>query len=563
VDIFSIVRAYHSQAGEKRYNKRCHAQLVGSLSALWILGNVWQQRADGLYFGHVNVWSDWALHIGFVRIFGTKNPADWLAYHPFYAGGKFTYPFFSHLISGLLLRAGWSLQWSLIGPSLVVALALIIGLYTLFWLLWRSRRVAVLAVSLFFLSSGPGFSRWLLSWISHPQWRTLWSPVTEFTRLDQWQWYSGNVIVGMLLPQRAFLFGLTMAIWAWIILLWQGHVRPGVQHWPLGTSGKQRWWLVGAGILAGLLPITHMHSFMALIILSGLTCLLSWRHWRTWLWYVVPAGLVSTVLFGIFIRGGIQVPDFMRWLPGWTNQDGLVGWLIMWWELWGMVWPITLVGWLLLWQSQQRWLSVLIGGFVLLFLISNLILLQPIPWDNSKFFLWTYLGFSGVMAYVISLLSRQRWSGWLLAGGFFILLSATGTLELLRLSHMKVNAFRDWSNEEMALGKQVAQSTPPLAIFLTTTSHNHWVMAWANRSIVMGFTPWATNFGFPTTQREADMKVMFAGGPTAEKLLKQYNVSYVVIGAGERFDFKANDKYYDQHYPVAFATDDTKVYKIQ
>ena len=66
--------------------------------------NILQFRSDGIYAGHVNVWSDWSLHIGMARIFATKDPSEWFAYHPMYADGKFTYGFLTNLISGLMMR---------------------------------------------------------------------------------------------------------------------------------------------------------------------------------------------------------------------------------------------------------------------------------------------------------------------------------------------------------------------------------------------------------------------------------------------------------------------------
>src|SRR3989344_5604138 len=69
-------------------------------------------KPDGLYAGHVNVWSDWSLHIAIANIFAFKSPQYWFSYHPLYAGGKFTYPFLADFISGMLMRLGISLKLS-------------------------------------------------------------------------------------------------------------------------------------------------------------------------------------------------------------------------------------------------------------------------------------------------------------------------------------------------------------------------------------------------------------------------------------------------------------------
>ena len=63
-------------------------------------------------------------------------------------------------------------------------------------------------------SFGPGGFRWLAD-IKAQGVGALLLPPQEYGRaLDDWgyQWYAGNFLVGMLLPQRAFLPGMTLTI---------------------------------------------------------------------------------------------------------------------------------------------------------------------------------------------------------------------------------------------------------------------------------------------------------------------------------------------------------------
>ena len=82
-------------------------------------------RPDGLYASTIPVWGDWSLHIAMANIFAHKNPSEWFAYHPIYADGKFTYGFLTNLISGLLIRAGFSVYWAFVFPSLVYVVLLL------------------------------------------------------------------------------------------------------------------------------------------------------------------------------------------------------------------------------------------------------------------------------------------------------------------------------------------------------------------------------------------------------------------------------------------------------
>ena len=76
---------------------------------LFLFIRVIKFNTDGVSVSHVNVWSDWPLHISMVNIFAYKNPQDWFAYHPIYADGKFTYGFLTNFISGILIRVGFPL----------------------------------------------------------------------------------------------------------------------------------------------------------------------------------------------------------------------------------------------------------------------------------------------------------------------------------------------------------------------------------------------------------------------------------------------------------------------
>lgn len=508
---------------------------------------------EGLVLGHVNVWSDWALHIGMAHIFASKPPSLWFAYHPMYAGGKFTYPFVTNLVSGLLMRLGLPLELAFILPSIAFVLLLLLGLYALGYIVLRSQRQSLVALSLFFLSAGMGFFGWVRDIIADPSLAQLLYPLKEYSRFDQFQWYSGNVIVGMLLPQRSFLLGLTMAVWILVILFRLLGVRDQRQYHLLSVM---------AGVGAGLLPIVHTHSFMAVVLISVLACFSQLHAWRSWIWFALPASLVSLMCVSIFIIGGIESSEFMRWSLGWTNTKGVIGWLSQWWLQWGLMLPLALVGLGLTWKSATLPYRVMVMSAVILFCVGNVVLFQPIPWDNAKLFLWAYLGFSFAAT---SLLAHWwQYRGWgrvvVILATFFLV--ATGTLEVIRLQAIDRNSFLETARSEIIVGDTIRSTTDPQAIFLTAPVHNHFVMVWGARPILMGYPAWVMNYGFLYHEREQDMQRMYEGRD-AEALLARYNITYVVIGPDERRHFMVNDAFYEQYEPPAFRSSTTRIYKVR
>jgi len=535
---------------------------------VYIFSQMLEMRRDGLWGGHVHVWGDWALHITMVNIFALKPPDEWFAYHPYYAGGKLTYGFLTNLISGLLMRLGLPLPAAMILPSMVFGIFLTLGLYAVFYQLLKTKKAAVASVFVFFCSSGLGFLRFLSDWLNNPTLENLLYPIKDYTRIEpQYQWLAGNWFNGMLIPQRAYLLGMSMTVWIMAGVLW---VFLRVIKKPAAPlTRNQKLVLVGGGLAAGLLPITHMHSFIVLVITCGVIGLLTIKQWHKWLWFALPAGILSTVLYWIFVKGGIENPDFMQIVIGWTANTGnnplqhFVNWVVMWWEIWGVMIPLAIMGV----SIAQKRLPVFSQGFIysgfVVFGLANVILFQPIHWDNSKLFMWVYFFLSPLAVLFLQNLWRTNTkSPKVIAVVLFILLTGSGYMEMWRLSRFDKNSLMMASNEDMHLGQLIRNSTDGQAVFLTAPEHNHPVMEWGVRPILLGYPGWAFNFGFMYRQREIDIKTMFAGGPESEELLKKYNVSYVVVGPAELHQFSPNQSYFSR-YPLSMNYANFRIYDVR
>lgn len=520
-----------------------------------LFGRMIRLTPDGLLVGHENVWSDWALHIALANIFALKSPHDWFVYHPMYAAGKLTYPFMVNLISGLLMRAGVSLPLAIIVPSIILVLLLLVGMYYFFWLLLKSSKQAVVAISLFFLSSGPGFVIWVKDLWQHPSWSLIAFPPQQYSRIESLQWLTGNVITGMLLPQRAFLLGMTIAVWILATYVWF------LQQ--VKFTQRTKWLLVIAGLGAGLLPITHPHSFIVVVLLTGLLSLVYGQRWRQWLWFAIPAAILSIKLYWFFLHGGIQDPHFLSFAPGWTNQGTIVSWVWQWWRQWGAMLPVAIGATVLFWRLWSPIERTIYSGFAVLFLASNLFLFQPTAWDNSKLFFWVYFGLCALAAQVLAWLWRHGITWKIMAVVLAIALTGTGWLEMIRLARVDQHTFVLSSAEDMQLGDLIRQKTGPRDVFLTDMIHNHPVTMWGVRPIVMGYPGWVSNYGFLSSQTETDVRAMFLGGDLTPELLNKHNVSYVVIGPQEIADLQANEGWFADRYPLAFQTEHYHVYKVR
>ncbi len=520
-------------------------------------------RPDGLYMGHPNLWGDWALHISLANTFAQKPAATWFAYHPGYADGKLTYAFLVNFISALLMRLGLSLSAAFILPSIVLSLLLIEGMHQLLRQLLGSSKRAILAISIFFLSSGLGFFAYLNELVHNPagaDWLGRLVPVRDYSRMENYGWLAGNYIVGHLLPQRAFLLGMTLAIWALC----------GIFHVLLKPSGtpltrQDRTILVCAGLASGVLPIAHMHSLIALFFLLVPTFLCSMRKFRVWLWYGIPNTVLALVLYKIFVAGGIQRSGFMSWAPGYMAQ-GWGDWLKFWGLAWGPMIPLAAYSLLAYRRTRARETQVFLAAFFGLWAFANLVLTQPMQWDNSKHFLWSYFGFAALAADLLFRLwisPRRSSVRKPLVVALTGILVFTGILELIVLQRVDTHTYRLLDREELTLAEKIRAETDPLARFLTNHDHNHPIMVWAVRPILLGFLGYAYNYGFDYAVYERDIPIMYQGGEPSISLLKQYRIDYVFVGPGELRDFHPNEGFFKSHFPIAFESPNYRIYKIR
>lgn len=528
------------------------------------------------YVGHEHAWSDWPLHIAISNIFAYQPPEQWFDHHPMFAHGGLRYTFLTNFISGMLMRAGVPLLWAFAVPSIIFSLVLIVGIYSLFNLILRSRYKAVLVVTLFFLSSGLGFFVFLGKMIEAPSWDALFYPELMYSRAKEYSWHSGNILAGFLVPQRSSLLGFALGVWVLTLFIYARYF--------LDNLRKSRAVLIVAGLLAGILPLAHMHSFLIIAAVTAalsITALFNNHNVKhivcmnykkislpdvSWLYFAIPATVISVSLYYVFFYSGSELQGFIRFYPFWEAKGSFLGWLWMWFKLWGAVLPLTLIGFFLF-RKQELWVRVFYYTFLIVFILSNLFLLQPIPWDNSKIFFWCYLGFLGLVVQVLSKLWEESEQRKYIARFDVMLLifvlCFTGVLELIRLQRIDKNRFHVTSERNYLLAQDVREHTDNQSVFVTSSYSHHFIMVWTARPILLGFKGWMANFGFDYREREKDIRDIYQGKENIDLLLQKHKVTHVVFGEGDKREYNSNESYFRQHYPVAFKNNGVRIYDVR
>jgi uncharacterized membrane protein len=80
---------------------------------------------------------------------------------------------------------------------------------------------------------------------------------------------------------------------------------------------------------------------------------------------------------------------------------------------------------------------------------------------------------------------------------------------------------------------------------------------------VMSYPGWLWTHGIDVSDRERDLREIYALGERAPALMEQYGVDYVVIGPGERNDLAANVAAFQARYPVVVSSTNYAVFDVR
>src|SRR5262249_6210672 len=141
-----------------------------------------------------------------------------------------------------------------------------------------------------------------------------------------------NTLTSLFITQRTLLLGLPIALMvltkAWTVFSqdFESSDRENSLSGRRGLFGDSSGIFV-VGILAGMLPLIHSHTFLVVMAVTGMIALLDWRNWRTWAVFFLGAAIsaVPEVLYSLS-SSTIRTSSFIGWDIGWDNDDHNVVW---------------------------------------------------------------------------------------------------------------------------------------------------------------------------------------------------------------------------------------------
>jgi len=559
-------------------------------------------KPDGISTGVLNNYGDLPFHISVITrfAFGQNFPPE----DPTFAGVRFTYPFITDFISAMFLRAGASLRDSLFIENYIIGVALVGVLHRFGQQLLRNRTAALLTPVLVILNGGFGWAM-LFSEVNQSEggvFQVLRHLSHSYTILPEvalgWRW--GNAVTSLLVPQRGFLLGIPLA--AIVFTQWWTSLRGSEEGAEQGKSKKVKGKkeerqesksrtadrvsrervqlyepssslftlaffllpssrrMLAAGAVAGLLPLIHAHSFIAVMMVGAFLALINLRRWREWFLFFLVASIIAIPQLLWSTHGtAVSTRAFLAWQFGWDRSDENFFWF--WFKNTGLFIPLLITA--LLWKSEDylvpRKLLFFYLPFTLCFIIPNIAKLAPWIWDNVKILFYWWLASAPIVALLLARLwEGKAWHRWL-AGSLFIVLTLAGALDVFALM-TRQGEYQEFDRDGINFAEMIKQQTPPRATILHAPVHNTPVFLTGRRSL-MGYPGHIWTHGLDYGPRETEIKRIYAGAPDAESLLAKYGVDYVVIDPQEHSLMTVNAAFFSR-YPEVGSTGEYHLYKI-
>ena len=522
-----------------------------ALCAVLLCSHTLRENGGALYTGQSG-WGDMPMHLGFVTSIAAQG-----SFPPEYSilpGERLCYPFLCDSVSSSLLLLGMPLRPAYMLPAFFAFAQVFCGFYLLARAVLRRLSSALLAFVFFFLNGGLGMIYFMGEYSLKELLTGFYKTPTNLSDKSV-RWV--NVIADMLLPQRATLFGWAI-LFAVLLLLYRAVFR------------KEDALFLPAGILGGLLPMIHTHSYLALGLVAACWLVysagrdgMSRKRLLSWLAFGLPAvalAIPQLLLWTFRSVGGNE--QFLRFHFDWVN-GGKENWFWFWLKNVG---PLFLIApFAFVFADKEKRAAVFPAA--LIFVLCELFAFQPNVYDNNKLLYVSYALFCILSADLAVRTAERMRSRILRAASLVLLITLCANAALFTLARETVSgtqkyAIRLFSASDAAAAEFIRDNTAPDSLFLTASNHNNAVAALTGRNICCGSESYLFYHGLPYEDRMLLAKKLLTDGEAFERLHAELGIDYVYIGDYERGLPGCCAAYFDEHYPAVFRKGNVTIYQI-
>ena len=422
-----------------------------------------------------------------------------------------------------------------------------------------------------------------------------------------------NVIVDMMLPQRATLFG-------WAVLI------PVLYLLQKAVFEERSGYFIPAAFLTGWLPMIHTHSFLfiamysvmlviagtirklknsgnivnilklfvgimllavgggayfifalgmresALILFVGVAgaalALLAMifcaaltikregfmRLFKTWGVFLIIVCVFA--LPQLFIWTFSQSEDFLRFYFNWANEaDSFVMFYV---KNIGVTALLALLG--VFFAKRENFLKVM-PAFLAWF-IAEFIQFQPNNYDNNKLLYPAFMLLCCMAAdFLVNTVGRIRLKGVraVIYAAFAFAISISAILTMWREVVSSYEIFGTDATEAVAF----VETTPPDSTVMTSTRHNNEIASLSGRNIVCGSSSYLFFHGLDFYEAEEDIRKFYENPMKEEEIIAKRSVDYIMVSPFERDAYKMKENEIAAMYPIAFQNGTITLYETK
>ena len=567
----------------------------------------------GRVYSSQATYGDMSMHLSFLT--SLKEQGTFPPDYSLLPGAKLSYPFLSDSISSSLYLLGAPLKFAYVLPMCAAGAQVLFGCCLFFLrMLGNSSGRTALALVFFFFNGGLGILYFLGG--EPENFVRLFTAFYETpTNLvgEEIRWV--NVIVDMMLPQRATLFGWAV-LFPLLFLLYRAVFE-----------GERRYFLY-AGVLAGTLPMIHTHSFLAFAVVCGGWLFFSLLNGldlgriavRTGKWCVglglLVMGAVKALLqanglrdapqllwtaggllllFFAFVclllwmacrRGGgglllhtwgalflsacaLALPQLIFWTFDQAKTGGFVrgrfgwcigedGYLLFYLKNIGLAGILALLG--LLQAKRREFMKYAPALF--LWLMAELVVFQPNEYDNNKL-LYPAFAFLCCAASNCTFTLLEKLKGKAARKGAAVSLAALCSVSaVLTMGRETVSRYELYGSGAVELAEFVEEQIPADAVVLTDLRHNNEITCLAGRNIVCGSPSYLYYHGLNYQENALAVQAMYESPAASQGLFSRYQVDYMLVSDYERNSFQVDEQSLEEKYPCVYDDGCRKLYQV-
>lgn len=503
-----------------------------------------------------STFGDLNMHLGFITSIAEQKvfPPN----YPFLSGTRLNYPFFVNMLSSSLYILGSSLRVSILLPSYMICLLLIMGFYFLSYKITKNKISSILATVFFFFCGGLGFVYFIDG--AKENINVFTRIFTEYyqtpTNLNELNIRWPNSICDMIIPQRTTMIGWCLILpCLWLLID------------ACKTNNLKSYIMLG--ILSSCLPMVHTHSFLAL----GVICIgmfftyyftndnkkQFFKHW--FIFGLIVLVLAFPQLFYWTFQQTSGNSNFVRFHFNWVNYKDNYLWFYL--KNWGIVTLCLIPACLNLNKDNHK----LMLSSLLLFILAEFILFQPNEYDNNKLIFISYMIFlifcCDWLVYIYHKLKGVP--GRLYLTILVIVISTLSGVLTIGREIYSGGKYETFTNDMIKMSNYIKENTENDAIFLTSTTHINPVSSLAGRNTYVGSSLYVYFHGFYDEYNKRSLEVIHAYESNYDELKEfciKNNISYIYLGSYELGSLNPNWDTIDKLEKVVNFGNET-LYKIK